>query len=38
MFGSNNTQTIEMLESLYLILSRTFNAFFKFIYALYQHD
>ena len=36
MFGSNNTQTMEMLEKLYLILSRTFNAWFNFVYALFK--
>lgn len=36
MFGSNNGETMEMLESLYLILSRAMNAWFKFIYALFK--
>ncbi len=36
MFGSNNGETMEMLEKLYLILSRTFNAWFKFMQALFN--
>lgn len=38
MFGTNDNKLMEMLESIYLVISRAFNAFFKFVYALYQHD
>ncbi len=38
MFGTNDSQLMEMLESIYLIISRAFNAFFKFVYALYKHE
>lgn len=36
MFGSNNGETMEMLEKLYLILSRTMNAWFKFMQAIFN--
>ncbi len=35
MFNSNN-QTIEMLYTLYMLISRTFTAWFKFIESLYN--
>ena len=36
MFGSNSGDTMEMMEKLYLILSRTMNAFFKFMQAIFN--
>ena len=36
MFGSNNSDTMKTLESLYLILSRAMDAWFKFVYALFK--
>ncbi len=38
MFGSNNGETMKKLETIYLIISRAFNAFFKMIQELYNHD
>lgn len=36
MFGSNNGETIDMLEKLYLILSRAMTAWLNFMAALFK--
>ena len=36
MFGSNDSQTMDLMYKLYMILSRSATAFFKFIQALFN--
>ncbi len=36
MFGSNDAETMDLIYKLYMILSRSATAFFKFIQALFN--
>lgn len=36
MFNSNDSQTMDMIYTIYMLISRTFTAWFKFIESLYN--